>query len=120
MDNEFHDDPRVLLLSPQDNCLVACAALTAGTVLHVDSVPLTVTTSIGVGHKLARRGISAGEKLVRYGASIGTATQEISRGDHVHVHNLKSDYLPTFAVGEARLVTPSVTLTAENTGTDHG
>ena len=34
--------------------------------------------------------------MVKYGALIGTATADISRGEHIHTHNLESDYLPTY------------------------
>ena len=40
--------------------------------------------------------IRAGEKVLKYGAVIGTATSDIGRGEHVHTHNLESDYLPTY------------------------
>lgn len=88
-------DPRVLLLAPQDNSLVACESLAAGTTLMIDNVPVTLSERIELGHKLARRAIHVGEKVLRYGAVIGTATIDIARGGHIHLHNLKSDYLPT-------------------------
>jgi len=100
IDMDSHDDKRVLVLAPQDNCVIACTTLPAGTVLQVDGQPLTVVTAIEVGHKLARHAIVRGEKLIRHGAAIGTATKAIARGDHVHLHNLKSDYLPTYTVGQ--------------------
>ena len=34
--------------------------------------------------------------VLKYGAVIGTATSDIGRGEHVHTHNLESDYLPTY------------------------
>ena len=34
--------------------------------------------------------------MLKYGAVIGTATADIGRGEHVHTHNLESDYLPTY------------------------
>ncbi len=42
------------------------------------------------GHKYARRDIRAGEQIIKYGFPIGTATQDISEGEHVHSHNLKT------------------------------
>ena len=52
---------------------------------------------IGLGHKLARRPIAKGEQIVKYGALIGTAVTAIAEGDHVHIHNVQSNYTPTFA-----------------------
>ena len=45
---------------------------------------------------VAARGIGTGEKIIKYGAPIGSATEPIAAGAHVHTHNLQSDYLPTF------------------------
>ena len=112
---------RVLLLDPQDNCVIACTPLSAGSVVLIDDVPLTLSGTIEVGHKLARRAISAGEKVIRYGAIIGTATHDIQRGEHIHLHNLKSDYLPTFAIGDpqAAVVANTAANTAANTTANH-
>jgi altronate dehydratase len=71
--------------------------------LHPDDNVLTVivtTESVPLGHKVAARDIAAGEKIIKYGAPIGSATCAIRAGEHVHTHNLRSDYLPTFARGE--------------------
>lgn len=59
--------------------------------------------TLGLGHKIASRDIAAGEKIVKYGAPIGSATTAIPAGEHVHLHNMKSDYLPTFTLEEGRL-----------------
>ncbi len=43
------------------------------------------------GHKYARREICAGEDIVKYGMPIGKATRTIGAGEHVHVHNVKTN-----------------------------
>jgi hypothetical protein len=91
-----NSDRRLVLLSPDDNCLVVAQALREGDTVTVAGEPVRVACTIGVGHKLARRAIRAGEKVLKYGAVIGTATADIGRGEHVHTHNLESDYLPTY------------------------
>lgn len=53
---------------------------------------------LGLGHKIARTAIAQGESVIKYGAPIGRATQPIAAGDHVHLHNLKSGYTPTYAL----------------------
>lgn len=45
---------------------------------------------IQVGHKLALKLINKGEHVLKHGYSIGIAIQDIPKGCHVHVHNLKS------------------------------
>ena len=34
---------------------------------------------------------------------IGSATRDIEPGEHVHLHNMKSDYLPTYTLEDGRL-----------------
>jgi hypothetical protein len=95
-------DPRLVLLAPEDNCVVVAQALRAGDHVTIDGEPVAVARSIGVGHKLARRAIARGEKVLKYGAIIGTASAQIARGEHVHTHNLESDYLPTYTLESGR------------------
>lgn len=45
---------------------------------------------ISAGHKVALKDIKAGEKIIKYGFPIGVATGDISKGDWVHVHNVKT------------------------------
>lgn len=42
------------------------------------------------GHKIALKDIRAGEKIIKYGFPIGVAMRDISKGDWVHVHNVKT------------------------------
>jgi hypothetical protein len=91
-------DTRLLLLSPDDNVFVLRGAIDAGEVVVLESGQATVPTRLGLGHKIARRAIAAGERIVKYGAPIGSATEAIPAGAHVHVHNVKSDYTPTYAL----------------------
>ncbi len=51
---------------------------------------LSASESVPFGHKIALRKIRSNAKVLKYGEVIGTATQEISVGSHVHVHNIKS------------------------------
>jgi altronate dehydratase small subunit len=95
-------DPRLVLLAPEDNCVVVAQALRAGDRVTIDGEPIAVSKAIGVGHKLARRAIAKGEKVLKYGAIIGTASAPIACGEHVHTHNLESDYLPTYTLESGR------------------
>lgn len=99
---EMDTDQRLVLLSSQDNVFVICAPVKAGEDIMVSGRSVRVSTQIGLGHKIARRPIASGEKVLKYGAPIGSATQDIAPGDHVHLHNLKSDYTATHSLEEAR------------------
>ena len=63
--------------------------------LAVGGEELQAAQAVDVGHKLARRAIAPGDKILKYGAPIGSATRAIMPGEWVHVHNMKSDYIPS-------------------------
>jgi hypothetical protein len=90
-------DRRLLLLSEQDNVVVACARMTSGDVVRLEEVEVELRVDVPLGFKIARRDLEPGDKVLKYGAVIGSATMAIRRGDIVHLHNMKSDYLPTYA-----------------------
>jgi altronate dehydratase small subunit len=85
----------LLLLAPEDNCLVACADLAVHQPVQLDGHALSLPQAVPMGYKIARHGLSTGNKVVRHGAVIGSATQPIAVGELIHTHNLRSDYLPT-------------------------
>lgn len=59
--------------------------LRAETGLRID-----VGTDIPLGHKVALTGISAGAEIREYSQLVAIATTDIAKGDHVHVHNVRS------------------------------
>ncbi len=95
-------DDRLILLSPQDNVFVTRAPIARGEGVLINGRKINVTVSLSLGHKLARRAISPGEKVTKYGAPIGSATAQIQPGEHVHLHNLKSDYTATHSLQSAK------------------
>ncbi len=91
-------DSRLLLLSPDDNILVARADISQGETIVVGTRHVVMGREIPRGHKIARRDIAPGEKILKYGAPIGSATRPIACGEHVHVSNIKSDYTATHLI----------------------
>jgi len=90
------NDPRRLRLHPEDNVLTVIATIEAGETLRVGDALARLPARLPLGHKVAARPIAIGDKIVKYGAPIGSATSAIAAGEHVHTHNMRSDYLPTF------------------------
>ncbi|NHQ91034.1 UxaA family hydrolase [Janthinobacterium lividum] len=90
----------LLLMSPEDNCLIARTELACGDVVAIDGVPVILAQNIQIGHKVARRALAVGDKVLRYGALIGSITAPVAIGEHIHTHNLASDYIPTFTLGQ--------------------
>lgn len=91
-------DPKLLLLDPRDNVLVVRRRIAAGDDLQIDATRLTAPQDFPLAHKVARHAIKAGETILKYGAPIGVATHDIACGAHVHVHNMRSDYTPTYTL----------------------
>lgn len=96
------DASPLLLLNAQDNVLVARHAIPAGTRLLLDSGEVILATDIALGHKVARTHIAAEAPVLKYAAPIGRATTAIAPGEHVHVHNIRSDYTPTYHLEDIR------------------
>lgn len=86
-------DRRFVLLSNSDNVFVCCEQVAAGDDVCLEEKIITMVVEINVGHKIARYALAQGDKVIKYGAPIGSTTQKIALGEHVHMHNIKSDYI---------------------------
>jgi hypothetical protein len=83
-------------LGEHDNVVVLTRAVEAGeSFAGTAHETWTMSAHLDVGNKLAAAPIAAGERVVKLGMPIGTATQAVEPGAHVHSHNLRSDYIPT-------------------------
>ena len=80
----------ILQLHHQDNVAIAIAPIAAGTELQTSRGPVCAREDIAVMHKTAVARIAAGEEILKYGQPIGTATQDIEPGAHVHTHNCEA------------------------------
>ena len=94
-------DHRLLHLSADDNVCVARVALVPGERVSFQGNVITVLNLVPVWHKVAVRPVSEGERVVKHGTPIGSATRPIAAGDHVHAHNLRSDYVPAHTARSA-------------------
>lgn len=62
-----------------------------GWVMETDeSVSLKALDAVPLGHKIALRDIQTGDTVMKYGHDVGRAVADITRGRHVHVHNMKT------------------------------
>jgi len=84
-----------IALHCSDNIVIVVRAVAAGDAVVIDGEPVCAKSAIAIGHKVARYNMAEGTKILRYGAPIGTLTEGVSKGDHVHLNNLKSDYIAT-------------------------
>jgi (2R)-sulfolactate sulfo-lyase subunit alpha len=85
-----------LMHGDDDDVAVVIVDITAGTqvsAVTLDGVQqgtVTAAQDIPLGHKIALKDIAAGSDVIKYGRTIGAASQAISKGQHVHTHNVKS------------------------------
>ncbi|MDR9382224.1 MAG: UxaA family hydrolase [Natronomonas sp.] len=86
----------IQVVEPEDNVATALREIEAGETLTIavgdGTVTIEALTDIEFGHKLALEEMREGETIVKYGKSIGNATEDISAGAWVHVHNVESNY----------------------------
>lgn len=92
---QTHEPAAVLLLHPDDNVVVCRRDVHAGEVLNFEGSSVLVRADVPLGHKIARQAIPAGCKVVKHGMSIGVSAAAILPGDWVHLHNMRSDYIPS-------------------------
>ena len=45
---------------------------------------------IPLGHKIAMNDLNEGDTILKYGQDIGKVVKPIKKGEHVHVHNVKT------------------------------
>lgn len=79
----------------KDNVAVALQPLHAGTAVALPDGNKTVLTEpIEQGHKIALQDMEPGDTVIKYGYPIGTATEKIPAGSHVHTHNIRTNLGP--------------------------
>jgi (2R)-sulfolactate sulfo-lyase subunit alpha len=89
--------PQLLVHEKKDTVgVVAIEGLKAGTDMLVvvtadnSSFNLKSKMDVPIGHKVALADIKKGDTVIKYGQDIGKAVADIAKGEHVHVHNLKT------------------------------
>lgn len=91
---------RALKLSENDNIAIALEDLQQGDIVSIltsstreDICEVTVIDNVLFGHKIALENIAVDTGVIKYSCSIGLASSSIKVGEHVHVHNIMSQYL---------------------------
>ena len=54
------------------------------------TVNIQALNEIGLGHKIAMVDLNEGDTILKYGHDIGKVVKPIKKGEHVHVHNVKT------------------------------
>ena len=54
------------------------------------TVKISSIAEIPLGHKIALQDLNEGDTILKYGHDIGKVVKSVKKGDHVHVHNVKT------------------------------
>ena len=54
------------------------------------STKIQSRNEIPLGHKIAMTDLKEGDTILKYGHDIGKVVKGIKKGEHVHVHNVKT------------------------------
>ena len=54
------------------------------------SATIQSLNEISLGHKIAMVDLKEGDTIIKYGHDIGKVVKNIKKGEHVHVHNVKT------------------------------
>lgn len=55
-----------------------------------ETVTFKVLNDIPIGHKVALVDLKPGDTVIKYGVDIGKVVAPIKKGEHLHVHNVKT------------------------------
>jgi (2R)-sulfolactate sulfo-lyase subunit alpha len=86
----------ILLHEPDDDVGVAVQDLKKGskvgalTLEGAEAGAVKVLHDVPLGHKVAMRDMAKDKPVIKYGRPVGKAVAAISKGEHVHVHNVKT------------------------------
>lgn len=55
-----------------------------------ETVSFKILNDIPIGHKVALKDFAAGDTVLKYNTDIGKVVAPIKKGEHLHVHNVKT------------------------------
>ena len=91
---------KAIIMAVADSVAIALDDFVSGDRVRIRSLlqevvgELEVSDSVPYGHKLSVKPIAKGDEVIKNGEVIGVASQAIDRGEHVHIHNIVSLYVP--------------------------
>ncbi len=86
----------LLVHGKDDNVAVAVVNVKKGESLSVlnmiteETYTLESLMDVPLGHKVALRDFSKDDTVIKYDSDIGRVVAPIKKGEHVHIHNLKT------------------------------
>jgi altronate dehydratase small subunit len=90
----MHRTTKAIVIDEKDTVATALEPLLAGDTISVQIQnrveQIKLANEIPAGHKFALIDMEAGADVIKYGEPIGQSTAKITRGEHVHRHNVTS------------------------------
>lgn len=80
------------IINEKDNVGVALDNLQEGEKIYdAEGKAFYLLENINMGHKFALRNLACGQEVIKYGNIIGSLTENVRAGEHVHSHNLQTN-----------------------------
>ena len=90
-------EPQFIMHEKDDSCAVAVVEdlkektkCSCWIMSNDETLEITINSDIPIGHKVAMKDISKGDTIIKYGVDIGKCVKGMKKGDHLHVHNVKT------------------------------
>ncbi|MGV8981266.1 UxaA family hydrolase [Clostridium sp.] len=81
----------IIQINEKDNIVVALTDFLKGEVISIGNSEVTLKEDIKRGHKIATLDIKINDNIIKYGFPIGHSIIDISKGQWVHTHNIKTN-----------------------------
>jgi hypothetical protein len=91
---------KAIIMAVADSVAIALDDLAPGDRVKIRSLlqeivgELEVSDSVPYGHKLSVTPLAKGSEVIKNGEVIGVASRPVNQGEHVHIHNIVSLYVP--------------------------
>jgi altronate hydrolase len=87
----MEEQMEAIKINESDNVAVLLKDVKEKEIIFIEDNKIKVLNDIKNGHKIALNDIKYGENIIKYGYTIGLATKDISKGEWVHTHNVKTN-----------------------------
>lgn len=64
--------------------------LTGWIMAEDQTIHFKTLNDIPIGHKIALKDLAVNDTVMKYGVDIGKVVKSIKKGEHLHVHNVKT------------------------------
>ncbi|AQS04459.1 UxaA family hydrolase [Clostridium beijerinckii] len=81
----------IIKINEKDNVVVALRDLSKSEIIEVENKKIEIKEDIKRGHKVAISDFKVNDNVIKYGYPIGHAVKDISIGEWIHTHNIKTN-----------------------------